>query len=330
MRRMRKDDIEGLKQRLFVYKQTLETMKSGHVVEDYLFMKSECYNLIKQISKLASEIKTVKNKQEDQITNFNQQVDFLNEEIKSINLTLENVKQEVKTLTDKVNSLNLDEMMLKIQTMMRNEAKKEKNELLDLKNEINKLKSEVFEPKRVIRPHSKNVIPKIQLSSYQQLRSIINSSLNGEKGISTNPVNIQLIPNEIGNINIKRKIPKGPYQDDSENEEVKQDKPLNNLNQYSINTKNTQESTLYDTSFSEDHYDSTNQNLENKNNPSEDKQENETSTPNANREIADGNTSEQIYTVTDQLKVDDVNSEKVDEEKSSFFSFLQKGKYFGK
>lgn len=179
---MKKDDIEGLKQKLIVYKQTLETMKSGNVVEDYLIMKNESYKLLKQILKIENDMETVKYNHDVQITNIFEQVDALKKEIKSLDLSIENVKQKVMALTDKVNGLNFDEIMLKMEMLIRNEdnlattIKQEKKELEDLKDEIIKLKSEVLESNNVSKPQLAHISTKIKPTSYQQLKKIIQSS----------------------------------------------------------------------------------------------------------------------------------------------------------
>ena len=186
---MKQDDIEGLKKKYIVYKQTLETMKSGNVVEDYLIMKNECYDLMKQISKLEDVLETNRDQHTIKITNISQQITALKEVIKSMNLSIENVKQKVKGLTDKVNSLNMDELMAKMDSLIRNEETllssitQEKKELLDLKNELIKLKGEVLKsnivPQKQI-PQAKN---KIQPTSYQQLQKIIKSSSTSYQNI---------------------------------------------------------------------------------------------------------------------------------------------------
>ncbi|WP_394184811.1 hypothetical protein [Metabacillus halosaccharovorans] len=179
---MKKDDIEGLKQKLIVYKQTLETMKSGNVVEDYLIMKNECYDLIKKISKLENVIETNSDQHNVQITNISQQVAVLKEEIKSMSLSIDNVEKEIGSLTDKVNSLNIDDLMIKMDTLLSNEEilvtsiNQEKKELADLKDELIKLKSEVLETNIVSQQQLTQPKTKIQPTSYQQLQSIIKSS----------------------------------------------------------------------------------------------------------------------------------------------------------
>jgi len=179
---MKKDDIEGLKQKLIVYKQTLETMKSGNVVEDYLIMKNECYDLIKKISKLENVIETNSDQHNVQITNISQQVAVLKEEIKSMSLSIDNVEKEIVSLTDKVNSLNIDDLMIKMNTLLSNEEilvtsiNQEKKELADLKDELIKLKSEVLETNIVSQQQLTQAKTKIQPTSYQQLQSIIKSS----------------------------------------------------------------------------------------------------------------------------------------------------------
>lgn len=179
---MKKDDIESLKQKLIVYKQTLETMKFGKVVEDYLIMKNECYDLIKKITELENVMESNRDQHNHQLMNISQQVKILEEEIKSMNVSIENVKQEVKSLTDKVNSLNIDELMAKMDTLIRNEETlvssitQEKKEMMDLKDELIKLKSEFLENNIVNQQQIPQEKAKIQLTSYQQLQKIIKST----------------------------------------------------------------------------------------------------------------------------------------------------------
>lgn len=179
---MKNDNFEELKQKLVVYKQTLETMKSGNVVEDYLMMKNECYNLIKQVSQLENNMETVKNNHDDEITNITQQVDMLAKKVKSIDLSIEQVKQDVKTLTDKVNSLNLGKLILKMEKLLGNGdslamfIEEEKKGLEVLKDELIELKSDLLETKGVMKSQIANTVAHIKPTSYQQLRQIIQSS----------------------------------------------------------------------------------------------------------------------------------------------------------
>lgn len=184
---MKNDNFEELKQKLVVYKQTLETMKSGNVVEDYLMMKNECYNLIKQVSQLENNMETVKNNHDDQITNITQQVDMLAKKVKSIDLSIEQVKQDVKTLTDKLNSLNLGKLILKMEKLLGNGdslamfIEEEKKGLEVLKDELIELKSDLLETKGVMKSQIANTVAHIKPTSYQQLRQIIQSSTSSPK-----------------------------------------------------------------------------------------------------------------------------------------------------
>jgi len=179
---MKKDDIESLKQKLIVYKQTLETMKSGNVVEDYLIMKNECYDLIKKIAELKNVMESSRDQHNHQLTNISQQVKILKDEIKSMNVSIEEVKQDVKSLTDKFNSLNIDELMAKMDTLIRDEetlissVTQEKKEMMDLKEELHKLKSEFLENHIVYQQQIPQEKAKIQPTSYQQLQKIIKST----------------------------------------------------------------------------------------------------------------------------------------------------------
>ena len=190
---MKKNDVEELKQKLIVYKQTLETMKSGSVVEDYLSMKSECYNLKKQLSELENDIKILKKKYEDHITSSNKKIDNLTEEMKSINLSIEIVKQDITALTVKIDSWNIEELRVKLETLSRNEVRLEtsikqgEKEMLDFKDEIMKLKSEVLASKRNSWQDLKNAATKIQPTSYQQLRKIIQTSPSSKNVLSHRP-----------------------------------------------------------------------------------------------------------------------------------------------
>lgn len=322
-------DIEGLKQKLSVYKQTLETMKSGSVVEDYLLMKNECYSIIKQISKLDGDMKKVEDKQEVQITNYQAQVDCLTEEIGLIKKSLANLKQDVMYLSNKIDNFNVDEIVIKMENVIRNELhvasqkRQEKNELKVLKDEILELKKLIMEKDRVKQTLSKKVPQKSQPSSFQQLRSMINSSLHSEARI-TSHLDIktglknhrEVSPYEVGNVSIKRKASKEVSEqshmhientEDKLSEPSEDDTKLSSPSGAEVIKDNINE---YDSTTIDDDQENQNKQSQVSDQSQQPKNKNEVDKPEQSQ-------PKQIFF--------DHSIEKI-EDKPSFFSFFQRGK----
>ncbi|MGM0876165.1 MAG: hypothetical protein ACQEWV_15690 [Bacillota bacterium] len=177
-------DIVVLKQKLATYKHTLETLKAGEVVEDYLLMKNECYAIKNQVSKLEGEVKTMKETQDLQITEYEKRVKIISDQVESVNESLGQLKEDVTLLTSKVNSLNFNDLLIKIDNMITTQyaatpsKEAKKSEIKILKEEIAQLKKHLTTEEQLEGTPLKKTTTKLQPTSYKQLRNMIHSSNN--------------------------------------------------------------------------------------------------------------------------------------------------------
>jgi hypothetical protein len=182
-------DIDVLKQKLATYKQTLETLKAGNAIEDYLIMKNEWYGILKQVSKVEGELKSMQEKQTVQLKEYGKQVGNISEQVESVQKSLENLKEDVTLLTSKVENLHSNEFLKKIENLLytvietTSSKEVEKNEMKILKEEIAELKKQ--QTTQSEETSRKKVIPKRQPSSYNQLKNMLQSSNNVHSSLNS-------------------------------------------------------------------------------------------------------------------------------------------------
>jgi prophage DNA circulation protein len=176
-------DVDTLKQKLVIYKQTLEALKGENVVEDYLLTKDECFQLKKQVSTLEGEIQTMKEKQDLQMSEYQEKMKNISVQVESVNDSIRLLKQDVAFLMNKVNSPNFNDLIHKIDKMIdiQNASisliKEGNSEMKGLKEEITQSKEHGKNDKQL----TDTVSPKIQKHqplSYKQLQNILQSSRN--------------------------------------------------------------------------------------------------------------------------------------------------------
>lgn len=175
-------DIDILKQKLATYKNTLETLKSGNVVDDYLLMKQECYAIKEQVSILEGEVQTMKEKQELQIAEYEQKAKFFSDKMESLSESFIQLQGVITNLTNTVHDLNIKELLLKIDYIVHKQKDyskdEDKYEMKILKEEIEQLKKNLSSQGKLDGIPPKNGVQKIYPSSYMQLKDLIQSSKN--------------------------------------------------------------------------------------------------------------------------------------------------------
>ncbi|HZH58228.1 MAG TPA: hypothetical protein VEY70_01330 [Metabacillus sp.] len=181
-------DIDILKQKLATYKNTLETLKSGHVVEDYLLMKNESYAIKKQVSILEGEVKTMKEQQDLQIAANEKKAKIFSDKMESFSASLGQLKEDIANLTSTVNALNINELLQKIDYIVHKQKDytkyEEENEMKILKEEIEQLKKDFISKGQLYGTPQKNAVQKLYPSSYMQLKDLIQSSKNINSSIT--------------------------------------------------------------------------------------------------------------------------------------------------
>ncbi|MGO4886873.1 hypothetical protein ACJ2A9_03865 [Anaerobacillus sp. MEB173] len=155
-------EIEKLKQKLAIYKLTLEALKVD------LQMKNEYQEIKTENTILNEEIKVLKEKQQLELTRYDQQVKSLSSKIDSVNISIKQIKQDVSSLLSHVNN-----------THSFNEKNnfKEKEHALDCEteenNEINLRKEEDVQLKKQVTTTNQQ-----SSSSYKRLQNMIKASNN--------------------------------------------------------------------------------------------------------------------------------------------------------
>ncbi|WP_332694822.1 hypothetical protein [Halalkalibacter lacteus] len=174
-------DIESLKQKLVSYKKTLEALKGEGVIEDYLLPKKEYEELKNQVSTLKGEIKTMKEKQDVQIHEYEKKVEIMTTHVELVNDTMRDLKQDVSLLMSKVSNIDFSDILKKIDKMVDiqyasiSSIKDGNNELNVLKEEIAQLKQQTNN-QDTANTANVNQNKKTQPSSYRQLQNILQSS----------------------------------------------------------------------------------------------------------------------------------------------------------
>lgn len=171
-------DIEVLTQKLSTYKQTLETLKSGNVVEDYILMKNESSGLRKQVSKVEETLKLLQEKSDVQLTEYRKKIDYISDQFETIHQSLNHLKEQVALLTSNAENINIHEFLKTIGDKMDmknepNSSNVEKNEVIILKEEIAQLKKQLTSQ---LEKNSPKTTPNLKPSSFHQLKNMIQSS----------------------------------------------------------------------------------------------------------------------------------------------------------
>ncbi|MFC0561974.1 hypothetical protein [Halalkalibacter alkalisediminis] len=173
-------DIETLRQKLGIYKQTLEGLKAGNLIEDYFLTKHECYEIKKQVSNLEGEINKMKENQDMQINRYTK-VENISEQIETVTDSIRLLKQDVALLMGKVNNSNFNDLLNKIDKLIDiqytsiSSIQEGNMEIKGLKEEITQLKKQGETEKQSI---TTNPAQKPQPSNYRQLQNILQSSKN--------------------------------------------------------------------------------------------------------------------------------------------------------
>jgi hypothetical protein len=193
------EKIERLKQKLTTYKQTLETIKVGSVVDDYLLLKNEDKAIKKQIFTLEDEVKKVKEAQDVQLIGYEKRAEIISDQVESMKESLVKLEDDVKALLNIVNNLNFSDILVKLENVINTHSQpsktKEFTEFSKLKEEIEQLKNYTKRHEEMMESDKKRTVSKLQPSGYTQLMNMIqaaktiDSSLPSPRKRGTNQVN---------------------------------------------------------------------------------------------------------------------------------------------
>ena len=190
--------IEELRQKLATYKQTIETLNSREIVEDYLLSKNEGYEMKKLIGTLEGEINSMKDKEEKQIGEYEETIKSIFQQIDLVNNSMQALKQDVAFSMSKVSDIDFSALLKKIDIMVdiqytfMSTMKERNNELSGLKDEISQIKKQVVLDNKITNTSNSSLSTQPQPSSFRQLQNILQSSKN-----------IQSLTNEGSRINHK-------------------------------------------------------------------------------------------------------------------------------
>ncbi|MBZ5751986.1 hypothetical protein [Metabacillus rhizolycopersici] len=333
------EKIDRLKQKLATYKQTLETIKAGDVVEDYLLMKNEDKAIKKQVFTLEGEVKKMKETRDFQIDEYEKRAEIISVQVESVKESLGQLEDDVKLLINTVNNLNFPDLLLKLENLINahNQSSKteELTEISKLKKEIEQLKNQIHHREEVVEDEPKVTVSKLQPSGYKQLMNMIqtaktiDSSIHPPRKMLTNQVNPlqqyrQFPPTEVIKIERVRKQNKMKTSVSSKYQVIKPSKDTKKKNnkgndKITLNNHPDNAQGVNDVEFKEKEHDYQVQEERSKTNESSassilnDSTEQSPNKPEKTQQISSGG-----------------ESEKKKEERLSFFSFLQRGKNDGK
>ena len=95
-------DIERLKQKIAIYRETLTTLKKGTSIEDFLYMKQEFDGFKTQIAHLEGLTETIDVKQNMQLEEYEEKVKQISSQIDFLNQTVEEMNQEILLVLKKL------------------------------------------------------------------------------------------------------------------------------------------------------------------------------------------------------------------------------------
>jgi DNA-binding FrmR family transcriptional regulator len=355
-------DIEVLKQKLSTYRQSLETLKSESVVEDYILLKNESTGLKNQVSKVEGELRSLQKMNDIQLTDFKKKFEDISDQFETIHQSLNQLKEQVALITRNVDNINIYEFLKKIEEKLDtknepNSSKEEKSEIAILKEEIVQLKKQ--QTNQLENNYNKTT-PNLKPSSFNQLKNMIQSSksvyspLNSQRRL-IDGYRIQGNPFQ-PTTNIKRNSMINPISQqsglddqtvalktgkDDEAEQQQENSPQSNLEDYTLKQNPKSSNTTEINQPNETHENmfeiSTDNEVEDKediaNNALNEQfmhTEQNTLLPDQKKQL--GHTTLQSTSKPVEVAESSLDkSKKMEvEEKPSFLSFLQRSKYFGK
>jgi len=200
-------DIELLKNKLDTYKQILESVKEGEVVNDYLFTKKENQEIKRQVKNLEGVITKIKETQTSQLSQYAEQNKKNSDQLQDANVFLKHLQQELTDLKNTINIRNVTQLDDKLNTLI------ELQQILISASERDNvnIKNEETLPEHHVNNLSyqnSNLLP----SSYKKLQNLLQTSnqthfpsdqiktFTGSNDVNVNQLNHQIKQNSPQNI----------------------------------------------------------------------------------------------------------------------------------
>lgn len=166
------EDIEKLKQEIDAYKQTMEFITEGKLIEDYLQTKNDFYTLKMEIFKLKGELNKMENKlQEEYLQQQLEEQRLANQQASILN-TLEGLDQRSEIIKLQLEQLPLTELFEKIDKFL--QAQNEKSDAQ--KKELESLKEEMIQIKELMKTQDSTTSKNnrsTHKSEYRQLHNLL-------------------------------------------------------------------------------------------------------------------------------------------------------------
>lgn len=166
-------DIELLKNKLDTYKQILESVKEGEVVNDYLFTKKENQEIKRQVKNLEEVITKIKETQTSHLSQYAEQNKKNSDQFQDANDFLKYLQQELTDLKNTINIRNVTQLDDKLNTLIELQqilisASEQDN------NKVNIKKEETLPEHHVnnLSYQNSNLLP----SSYKKLQNLLQTS----------------------------------------------------------------------------------------------------------------------------------------------------------
>jgi hypothetical protein len=163
-------DIELLKNKLDTYKQILESVKEGEVVNDYLFTKKENQEIKRQVKNLEGVITNIKETQTSQLSQYAEQNKKSSDQLQDANDFLKHLHQELTDLKNTINLRNVTQLDDKLNTLI--ELQQTLISASEDNNKVNIKKEETEHRVNNLSYQNSNLQP----SSYQKIQNLLQTA----------------------------------------------------------------------------------------------------------------------------------------------------------
>ncbi|MEC5424240.1 hypothetical protein QGM71_12135 [Virgibacillus sp. C22-A2] len=188
-------EIDKLKEDLEVYKQTLVTMESSNLLDKYLQLQRELYEIKLKFSKFKGEMKTMEESYQEKIAEYERQDQRNSIQTQTINDSLNQLKQDVTSIKGEMKEIRVTELLEKMKLV----SNRMDNSLAIGKSQIDTQKKELLQSKEHIKTNPPiKTVPKT--SEYKRLQNMLYSLTNENQAPSQ--FNSRTTPNKMA-----RKLP---------------------------------------------------------------------------------------------------------------------------
>ncbi|API92833.1 MULTISPECIES: hypothetical protein [unclassified Virgibacillus] len=176
------DDIDKLKQELHAYKQTVRMTTEGKFFEDYLKTKDDFNDLKMKIFQLEGDMKTMEKNYQEEISDYELEMQNLMIQLTSIAESVQQLKQETQLMKHQFEQLPFVDLSEKINQLLSTQHTNAKEQ----KIELERIKGELLQVREWVKPKvdtAKNNLT-VKKSEYRQLQGILQSPTNVEQSFN--------------------------------------------------------------------------------------------------------------------------------------------------